>query len=160
MSAVKQADVTPVHRGWDQRVLVAVSLSVTAGFAHLWGTSEHLAVWWGYGAFFVGVGLAQTFYGFLLLWSQHPLVHVAAIIGNVAVILTYVLTRTSGIPMGPHATVIEDAGVFDMVTTAMELGLVIVVVSMLPNSHRTRTINGLVVVGAVAWGLRLTGFLP
>lgn len=160
MSAVRTADVAPVHKGWEQRILVAVSLSLTAGFVHLWGTSEHLAVWWGYGAFFVGIGLAQTFYGFLLLWNPHPLFHVAAIWGNVGIIVVYVLTRTSGIPLGPHATVIEDAGLFDMTTTVMELVLVIVVVSMLPTAYRTWTINGLVVVGAAFWGLRLIGYVP
>lgn len=160
MSAVRNANVTPAHKVWEGRLLVAVSLSLTAGFAHLWAASGHLAVWWGYGAFFVAVGLAQTFYGFLLLCGPHPLFHAAAIWGNVGIILLYVVTRTSGIPIGPHATVIEDPGLFDMTTTLMELGLVFVLVSRLSNAQRTWTMNALLVAGAAFWGLRVTGYIP
>ena len=151
---------SPTDAGWMRRVQVAGTLSVIAGLAHLWETPEHSGVWWGYTAFFLGCGLAQTVYGLLLpLWPR-PLLMIAAIWGNVAVIVVYVVTRTAGIPIGPHKGVMQDAGAFDMATTAIELGLVFVLVSLLNNAYRAWTLNALLAAGAAVWVLRLTGSLP
>jgi hypothetical protein len=144
---------------WVRRVQTAAILSVIAGLAHLWATPV-AREWWAATAFFVGVGLAQTVSGFLFpLWPR-PLLFVAAIWGNIGVVFLYVVTRTSGIPLGPHAGVLEDANPFDVATTVVELGLVFVLVSLLSEASRAWTLNALLVVGATFWVLRLTGSLP
>jgi hypothetical protein len=133
---------------------------MVAGLAHLWAAPAHSGGWWGYGAFFVGVGLAQMVYGFVLPMKPNPLLISTAIWGNIGVILVYVVTRTSGIPLGPHAGIVEDATPFDVMTTVVELGLVVVLVSMLDGAHRAWTLNALLAVGVAAWVLRFTGTLP
>jgi hypothetical protein len=160
MSTIEIVSESPAGQGWVRRAQAAGTLSVIAGLAHLWATPEHSGGWWGYGAFFLGVGLAQTLYGFLLPFWPNPLLHAAAIWGNVGVILIYVVTRTGGIPIGPHAGIVEDVRLFDLATTVIELGLVVVLVSLLADALRAWTLNVLLLTGAAVWVLRLTGSLP
>jgi hypothetical protein len=160
MDTIEDTGEPTLRREWLSRAEAAAALSVIAGLAHLWAAPAHSGGWWGYGAFFVGVGLAQTFSGFVLpLWPK-PLLLVTVIWGNVGVILVYVVTRTSGIPLGPHAGIVEDATPFDVLTTVVELGLVFLLVTMLASAYRAWTINALLAVGISAWVLRLTGSLP
>ena len=77
--------------------LVAGVLSVAAGVMHLWAAPEHLAEWWGYGAFFVAVAAAQGVFGLALLrWPGRTLA-LAGILGNLALVSFYVATRTTGV---------------------------------------------------------------
>jgi hypothetical protein len=76
--------------------------SLVAALIHLWVVPGHAWIWWGYGVFFLATALAQGLLGVALLrWPVAPLA-VAGICGNLAVVLLYVFTRTSGVPIGPH----------------------------------------------------------
>ena len=83
----------------------------------------------------------------------------AGIAGNLAIICVYVVTRTSGIPLGPHRRVVEDATATDWSTTAAQVAIVIALLSMLDGRPRRWIINGLLVLGVLAWVLRLSGNL-
>jgi hypothetical protein len=82
----------------------AALLSVVAALAHLWAMPEHFREWWGYGAFFLVVALAQGLYGLgLLRWPSRAL-FVAGLAGNLAVLGLFGVVHTRGIPFfGPHA---------------------------------------------------------
>ena len=137
----------------------AAALSLVAALIHLWVAPGHAWLWWGYGVFFLATALAQGLLGVALLrWPVAPLA-VAGIGANLAVVLLYVFTRTSGVPLGPHAGKVEDAGILDMTATLTEMGLVVVLVTLLSVTHRRTTINALLVVGAAVWALRFLGIL-
>lgn len=141
-------------------VYVAAAFSVAAALIHLWVTPEHLEQWWAYGAFFLFAAAAQGLFAVLLLrWPAQPLC-LAVIWGNLTIVVMYVVTRTYGTPFGPHVGKVEAAGLLDMGATAAELGLVIVLVTLLRGTYRRWTINALLLVGGAIWALRLAGVLP
>ena len=138
-------------------VLAALSLSVA--LAHLGGVTQHLDVWWGYGAFFLATGLGQAAMSVAVLWRPAPWVAAVGIAGNLAIVGMYVLTRTLGIPLGPHAGRAEDAETLDMVTTAGELALVLLLIPMLGERAQRWTFSGLLALGVGLWALRFSGQL-
>lgn len=99
------------------------------------------------------------------------------IVGNLTIVLTYVASRTVGLPVTPpegagadeggghgefgEAGVgfTEGVGVVDLATTAAELMLIGVLVSLLPGRLRSVTCNALLLVGVALWGLRISGAL-
>lgn len=140
-------------------VYAAAGLSLVAAMIHLWALPEHVLFWWGYGVFFLGVALAQGVCAVLILRWPGVRVFSAAIWGNASVIVLYVVTRTSGVPLGPHAGKIEDAGLLDMAATVAEFGVVLALAASLTGASRRWTINALLLLGAAMWVLRLSGAL-
>jgi hypothetical protein len=155
--------LSPIYRGVLRapRLLVylAAALSLLAGYVHVVYAESHFQEWWGYGAFFVAAGNLQALFAALIVWrprAWHPL---AGIAGNLAIVVVYVLSRTSGIPLGPHARVVEDAGAIDWATTAAQVALIGALIAMLDGRGRRWIINGLMLLGVLAWVLRLSGQL-
>jgi hypothetical protein len=138
----------------------AAALSLAAAWVHLAYLGSHLRQWWAYGAFFLATGAGQALFAPLVLRRPRGWVAATGIGGNVAIIAMYVLTRTAGPPVGPHAHVPEQAGAVDLAATATEVVLVGVLLTMLDG--RARRVTGHAVVGfaALLWALRLTGYLP
>ena len=105
----------------------AAALSLLAGLIHSWVTPEHFAEWWGYGAFFLAVAVVQAAYAVAILrWPSRRL-YALGIVGNLAVVGLWVITRTVGIPFfGPDAGEVEAVGPIDALSTPLEALLVIV----------------------------------
>ncbi len=127
-------------------------ISVAAGAIHGGVAQEHFADWWGYGAFFVAAALAQVLFGLLLVtrgletptwpWARvRGPVFVAGIIGNLAILALWAVTRTAGIPwFGPEAGTVEPAGAADSLAALVEGALVILLALLLrraPDAGRT-----------------------
>ena len=156
-------DETPLARdagAAGPAVYAASGLSVAAALVHLWATPAHLLDWWAYGAFFLAVALCQGIFAALLLrWSGvYPLL-VAGITGNLSVVLVFVLTRTNGLPIGPHAGEVEGAGLLDVAATTAELGVVFTLTALLGGRYRRATVNAMLALGAALWALRLAGVI-
>jgi hypothetical protein len=97
-----------------------------AATAHVWAAPEHLQAWWGYGAFFVAVALAQGLYGAILLRRPARWVLLLGAAGNLMVLILWLVTRTTGIPLfGPHAGDVEAVGLLDLTCALAEAGLVL-----------------------------------
>jgi hypothetical protein len=141
------------------RIDAPVALSLWAGLVHGWVAPDHFVAAALYGWFFVAVAVAQVGYGLLLLRWRHPAVLVAGVAGNVAVLGVYLLTRTRGIPLGPHAGKVEVAGVLDWSAAVAEVAVVLWLCSALEGRVKAAVVNGLLVLGLVAWGTRLAGLL-
>lgn len=92
-------------------------------------------------------------------WAR-PALALAGLSANLVIVATYVLSRTAGVPVGPHAEVVERAGAVDLATTAIEILLVGVLVAMVGRATRRAIVNAMLVLGMLLWGLRLTGNLP
>lgn len=158
--------------------------SVLAGAIHLAVAPEHFAEWWLYGAFFVATGVFQLAYSTTVLTRPTPLVALTGILVNLGIVLTWVLSRTTGLPVTPpegggahdgdhvagpvvpegahpveagHG--VEAVGAADLVATGAELVVVCLLVTMLPPRVRRATVNVMLVTGVGLWALRLTGVL-
>jgi hypothetical protein len=139
----------------------AAGLSLLAAWVHLAYVASHWQDWWAYGAFFLGMGVFQGV-------SVPAIVHrprstpvaLAVIAGNLAIVGMYVLSRTAGIPMGPHEGVVEEAGAIDLAVTAAEVAVVACLVTLLRPLARRLVLNLLLGAGATLWLLRLADRLP
>ena len=74
---------------------------------------------------------------FAVLIVMRPSRHaaLAGIVGNLAIVGTYFLSRTDGVPVGPHEGLAERATAIDWATTAGEIALVAVLLTMV-GRHR------------------------
>lgn len=155
--------VPPTYRGVLRAsrplVYLTAALSLFAGYIHVVYVDSHLQEWWAYGAFFIAAANAQVLFAALLVRWPRPWLPYAGIAGNLAIISIYFITRTSGIPLGPHRRVVEDATASDWLTTAAQVGIIVALLTMLDGRSRRWIINGLVVLAALAWVLRLTDSL-
>ena len=155
--------LAPSYRGVLRapRLLVhlAAALSLGAGYVPFAFAESHFQEWWGYGVFFVVAGNLQALFAALLVWRPRAWQPLVGIAGNLAIVVVYVITRTSGIPLGPHARVVEEAGAIDWVTTAAQVAIIAALIAMLDGRRRRWIVNGLMLLGALGWLLRLTGHL-
>jgi len=137
---------------------VAVLSGVAAGI-HLGVAPEHFAEWWGYGAFFVLAAMGECALVALLALRPRPWVVQAGIWASLATMLMYLVSRTSGIPLGPETGVVEAVELPGLAATAAEGALVVVLCQLLDGRERRHTLNALGLVGAALWIAALTGAL-
>ena len=126
-SAPAPSGITPARDAGAavRAVHAATGLSLAAALIHLWSTPERVPDWRAYGAFFLATALCQGALAALVLRRPEVSTLLAAgIVVNLAVVLVFVLTRTNGAPVGPHAGVVEGAGPSDVAATTAELGTV------------------------------------
>jgi hypothetical protein len=155
--AATQPAATSVSR---PALVLAVVLSLATGWVHLAYTESHFESWWGYGVFFAAVGAGQGLLAAALLRRPTPGVALLGVVGNLGVVLMYVVSRTDGVPLGPHANVAEKATTVDLLTTAGEIVLVVVLLAMLGRTAGRLALNAMMVLGVLLWVGRLTGHLP
>ena len=141
-------------------VAIAAALSLGAAWVHLAYVAPHLRQWWAYGAFFLATGIGQALFAPLVLRWPRPWLAIVGIAGNIAIVAMYVLSRTNGAPLGPHANVPERVGAIDLATAGAEVVLIGLLVTILGPRARRTVANALTAAGAIIWALRLTGHLP
>jgi hypothetical protein len=161
--AVNPLRVVAGHRTlgsrWSAAVLAAAVLSMAAGWIHFAFVASHWRDWWAYGAFFLATGVFQALLAPALLRWPNARAALAGVAGNLGIVGMYVLSRTNGIPLGPHTGVVEKATVVDLTCTAGEIVLIGVLLGMVGQANRRWIINLLLVVGVALWVLRLTNRL-
>lgn len=123
----------------------AAGLSIVASIVHGLLVEEHFQEWWAFGVFFMLAATAQGLYGFAILASQimngSPIserwppralraFYLAGILGNGALVLTYVASRTIGV-LG-EVEPWEPLGVF---TKLVEVAVVAVLVALLASAR-------------------------
>lgn len=118
---------------YDRWVFVASGLSATAGIIHAYYMPEHFEMWVGYGVFFLAVTICQVLLALVLLAVRpvSPVVLWAGIIGNVAIIVMWIVARTSGLPYGPMIGEVEEIGVLDLSSKIAEFGVILCMVALL-----------------------------
>ena len=135
----------------------AAGLSIAAAVIHAGVAPEHLSEWWGYGIFFVIAGICQGIYGLLLLlrpWrydetsglregndpSYVRTFYSLGIVGNGAIIVLYLITRTVGIPfLGPDAGKAEPLTPISVLSKLIELATIACLVLLLQRTPAQRT---------------------
>ena len=157
----RPAGVPSALLGLRPAVGVAAVLSLVAAWVHLAYTASHWADWWAYGLFFLGTGAFQALsVPALVRWPRSPWVALGVIAGNLAIVGMYVLTRTAGVPLGPHEGVVEQAGAIDLGVTAAEVAIVFALLGALGPRVRRLDLNAMLAFGLVLWLLRLSDRLP
>lgn len=125
----------------------AAALSFAAGSIHVMAGPAHLREWWLYGLFFYGAATAQVGYGLVLAtrgiegWGGWEAVRakvaVAGIVGNLAIIALWAVSRTVGVPVGPEAFEPEGIGLLDLASKAVEVVLVLVLARLWWRARRS-----------------------
>ena len=122
-------------------------------------TPEHLAAWWGYGAFFIVITNVEIAIVGLLVIKPSTWAVQVAIWTTLATLLMYLVSRTAGIPLGPDAGMVEEVDALGVVATVAEAGLLVLLCGMLADRARSRTLTVLALIGVLLWGAALTGVL-
>jgi hypothetical protein len=112
------------------RLQLAV-LSTGAAVVHFAVVAQHWEEWWLAGTFFSVVALFQLAWAMLVLLRPSLLVYLSGAAVNALVVVTWIVSRTSGVPVGPEAGDPEPVGFPDALATAYELLLVALVVALL-----------------------------
>ena len=103
---------------------VAVA-SAGAAAIHFAVIDQHVAEYWLFGLFFVVVALAQLAWVVAVVSNPTHMVYVVGALGNALIAVTWVISRTAGLPFGPDAGEPEPVGIADVVSTAFEVGVVV-----------------------------------
>lgn len=141
---------------WSAAVLAAAVLSLAAGWIHFAYADSHWEYWWAYGAFFVGTAVFQALLAPALLRWPGSWTGIIGIAGNLGIVWMYLKSRTDGIPMGPHAGVLEKVTPVDMACTAAEVVTIVLLLGVIGPKRRRWVINVLLAAGVAIWVLRLT----
>jgi hypothetical protein len=100
------------------------SASTGAAAIHYAVVAEHFDEWWGFGLFFVASAVAQLVWAVAVVASRSRFLIWVGVIGNAAIVLLWVVTRTVGTLVGPEPATPEPIGLADSVATAFELTIV------------------------------------
>lgn len=95
-----------------------------AGLLHAAFAPGHFAEDWAHGLFFAVVAWLQLLLAVALFARPRRWIFAAGVL-NVVVIVTWVVSRTVGIPFGANSGVAEDVGVPDLISTGLEALLVL-----------------------------------
>jgi hypothetical protein len=108
----------------DNRAATPIALAAAAGFLHLAVAAEAFIQHAPFGALFISVGVAQLGWAALVAVCGLSRWLLIAATANTIVVVTWIVSRTLGVPIGPQAGVPEPVGSVDSLTTACELALV------------------------------------
>lgn len=119
------------HRFAPQLLVTAALLSVGAAVIHAAVAGPHFEVYAPFGLLFLASALGQTIWAVLLLAAPSSRLLVAGVAGNLGILATWALSRTSGLPLGPEPGTPESIGAIDIAASAFELGLVVAVLLLI-----------------------------
>lgn len=113
----------------------AAILSLGAAAVHFAVTGEHLHEFLLYGVLFVLVAWFQAWWAVQYVARPSRRLEWTAIAVNLGVVFVWAWSRTVGLPVGPAPGGPEAVGTADVITTAFEIGLVV----LLAEAIRLRT---------------------
>lgn len=105
-------------------------LSTGAAVVHFAVIAQHWDEWWLTGMFFSVVALFQLAWALLVVLRPSFLVYLSGAVVNTLVVVTWIVSRTSGVPVGPEAGEAEPVGFPDLLATAFEVLLIALVVAL------------------------------
>jgi hypothetical protein len=133
-------------------MLVAL-LSIGAAVVHFAVIAQHLDEWWLTGLFFVSIALFQLAWGLLVLIRPSARVYVVGALANALIVVTWIVSRTTGVPIGPEAGEAEAVGFPDALSTAFEIVLVALLAALVVGRRRAQEPTHRQFARAVAgWG--------
>jgi hypothetical protein len=127
-----EAEITAEPRSGLAQILRAALAVLSAGAAviHFAVIAQHLDEWWLSGVFFIAVALFQLAWAVAVLTRPSPLVYLTGAVVNALVVVTWIVSRTTGVPVGPEAGEREGIGLADVLATSFEAILVAVALAL------------------------------
>jgi uncharacterized BrkB/YihY/UPF0761 family membrane protein len=117
------------------RAALAVTSLAAAGI-HFAVMGRHFSEYVVFGIFFAAVAWLQALWAIGVVMTLSRRLLLAGAIGNAIVVLVWVISRTTGLPLGPEAGTPEPATFVDVLSTILELfvvaGALIVVLQRQP----------------------------
>lgn len=104
---------------------LAAVLSLTAGAVHFGYAPHHLTEDWAHGWFFVAIAAYQCLFAVLIVARPRRWVWASAIVVNLGIIATWLVSRTVGLPFGPEALRTETVSAPDIVSSILE-GIIVI----------------------------------
>jgi hypothetical protein len=119
------------------------ALSMTAAAIHFAVMGQHFAEYIVFGVFFSVVAWSQALWavGVIVVPSRRLLL--VGLVGNALVVLVWLSSRTTGLPIGPEAGAAEAATFVDVFSTILEVAIVAGAASLLRGSGSTYSVRGL-----------------
>lgn len=117
--ALPRSHVGP--RRVDDGVVIACGLALGASSIHVAAAVDHLSHYWPHGVFFGVLAAGQLALSVGLYRSTRSYPLALAIATSVPVVMLWVLSRTSGLPIAPEPWSPEPVGPLDAVASADEL---------------------------------------
>src|SRR6266536_3519800 len=127
----------PVSVSLDARLLL-MACSVGAAVVHADVITSHFQVSALYGWFFVLSALTQLAWGLLVVRQPDRALLATGAVGNGLIVVLWLATRTTGLPIGPTPWQAESVGGFDVLATVLELALVVGSVVLLAGTTGAR----------------------
>jgi hypothetical protein len=109
-------------------ILLAAGLAWCTALIHVQASIDHFSEYWLYSLFFIVLALAQAVWGFAIYRNPRRGLLILGAVGSLAVIALWIVSRTTGLPLGPTPGVAEEVGALDAIATADELLVVILMV--------------------------------
>ena len=101
------------------------SAATGAAAIHYAVIAEHFDEWWGFGIFFAA-SASPSCSGRCSSWRHRSrLIIWLGVIGNAAIVVLWIVTRTAGTLIGPEPATPEPMGLADSVATVFELTIVV-----------------------------------
>jgi Na+-transporting methylmalonyl-CoA/oxaloacetate decarboxylase gamma subunit len=122
--------------------LVAVALlSLGAAVIHFAVIAQHFDEWWLTGLFFVSIAVFQVAWALLVLVRPSPPVYLAGAVVNALIVVTWIVSRTTGVPVGPEAGEPEAVGFPDTLASAFEVVLVVALAALVSDRAARRPLS-------------------
>ena len=123
----------------------AALLSIAAGAIHARVIFDHLGEGALIAEFFAVTAVLQIWWGFRVAHQPNKPLLVFALGLSAIVIVTWAVSRTIGVPVGPLAGERESVGAVDLIATAYEVGIIVAVLRSwrhdLPTSIPRRAVH-------------------
>jgi hypothetical protein len=112
---------------------LAVALSIGAGGIHFAVIQEHLSEDIAAAVFFLALAWFQVIWAMVYLVRPNDLLRLIAIVVNAGTVGIWIVSRTSGLPIGPEPWTPEAVGLADLLSSSFEVVLVgLLAASLLP----------------------------
>ena len=108
----------------------AAVLAIAAGLIHAVAAVTHFGEYWLFGSFFAVLAVAQVAWGALVYRGAERSLLVVGAWASAGVALLWLVTRTVGLPIGPHAGHPQTVGPLDALATLDELAIVLLVLAL------------------------------
>jgi hypothetical protein len=131
VAGIRSAAESKASTRLDPTTLTLVSLSAAAGTVHLTVAADHFKEYFLFGLFFIVAGASQVAWSALVTLAGPTRLLLLLATGNSLVVLLWVVSRTSGVPLGPTAGAPEKIGYADTLTTVFEALIVVFAVQLL-----------------------------
>jgi hypothetical protein len=107
----------------NERLFIACGLAWVTGLIHFEAAIQHIDEYLLYSLFFVLLAAAQCLWGIAVYKSPSRKLLAAGVTMSLMVAVLWILSRTSGLPIGPQSWTPEPIGALDSIATANEIVL-------------------------------------